>query len=105
MRGIFAATVVVLAVAGCTKTERGIPPSTEEIAAADQAKCATSGYPVGHPEHAGCRMMLDRQRAEAAIAIRTGVIANPGAGRADAAPLGAPPPPPPLPAAPPGAVQ
>lgn len=105
MRAILTAAAATLTLAACTKADWGIPPSAEQLAAADQAKCASYGYPVGNPEHAACRMMLARQRAEAAIAMRTGVMANPGAGPADAAPLGAPPPPPPLPVVPPHAVH
>lgn len=78
MRGILAGTAMVLAIAGCTKADWGIPPSAEEIAAADEAKCATYGYPVDHPEHGLCRMLLAQQRAETELARRTAVMANPG---------------------------
>ena len=105
MRVIVTAAAATLTLAACTKADWATPPSAEALAAADQAECASYGYPVGHPEHGACLMELDRQRAEVEIATRTGVMANPGAGPADAAPLGAPPPPPPLPAAPPIAVN
>jgi hypothetical protein len=102
---IVTAAAATLALAACTKVGEGIPPSAEELAAADQAKCASYSYPVDRPEDWACRMILDRQRAEAEIAMRTGVVANPGAGPANAAPLPAPPLPPPLPGAPPVAVH
>jgi hypothetical protein len=105
MRAIMTAAAATLALAACTKVGGGIPPSGEELAAADQAKCASYGYLVDQPEHEACRMMLDRQRAEADIEMRTGVMANPGAGPADAVPLAAPPLPPPLPGAPPVTVR
>ena len=56
--------------AACTKADWGIPPSAEELAAMDRAKCTEYGYPPEHPERGVCRMLLDQQRAqnEAAIA-------------------------------------
>jgi hypothetical protein len=88
MRVIVTAAAATLTLAACTKADWATPPSA---AAADQAKCASHGYPVGHPEHEAC--------LKAETAMRTGVMANPGVGPAD---IVAPPPPAePTPAAPP----
>jgi hypothetical protein len=106
MRAILTAAAATLTLAACTNADWGIPPSAEELASAHQAWCVSHGYPVGHPEHAACRSMLDRQPADAEMAMRTEVMANPGAGPAAAAPLAAAlPPPPPPPAAPPIALD
>jgi hypothetical protein len=91
MRVIVTAAAATLTLAACTKADWATPPSAAELVAADQAKCATYGYPVGQPEHEAC--------FKAEIAMRTGVMANPSAGHTD---IVAPPPPAePIPAAPP----
>jgi hypothetical protein len=91
MRVIVTAAAATLTLAACTKADWTTPPSAAEFAVADQAKCASYGYPMGHPEHEAC--------LKAEIAMRTGVMANPGVGPAD---IAVPPPPAvPTPAAPP----
>lgn len=78
MRAILTVAAGVLALSACTKADWGIPPSAEELAALDTAKCADYGYPTEHPDHGLCRMLLDQQRATAASAQRAAVAGNPG---------------------------
>ncbi|HET9273620.1 MAG TPA: hypothetical protein VFO09_05075 [Methyloceanibacter sp.] len=78
MRVVLVAAVAGLALAGCNKADWGIPPSAEEIAAADTATCTSYGFPVGHPDHGFCRMTLDQQRMLAETARATAAAGNPG---------------------------
>lgn len=85
MRVVLVAAVAGLALAGCNKADWGIPPSAEEIAAADTATCASYGFPVGHPDHGFCRMTLDQHRMQAELAQNVARMSNPGLPLAGAA--------------------
>lgn len=71
MRAVLVAAIAGLALASCAQTP-------EQIAAADAAKCAEYGFPIGHPDHGFCRMTLDQQRMLAETARATAAAGNPG---------------------------
>lgn len=69
MRQILLAAAAVTLLAACAG------PSPEEIAAADDARCAEYGFPAGHPDYGNCRFALDQMRFQAEQAKATNALA------------------------------